>query len=175
MYLSDIFLFAVTKGDVYGLLTGFEFQWALTKYWNISVEPRFGIFKDAGIENGFGYGSAVKPDDFPNREKITHVTINPGVLYRPFGTMLKGMYIGLYPTIGWKNVSLETIDDNYFVLGITGGAGYQWLFNNGFTIALGGAIGTTTGIPNNNNSGQYDELLKPSLDFILNIKLGYSF
>jgi len=174
MYLGDLFLFVVTKGDVYGFLTGFEFQWALTKYWNISVEPRFGINKSTSDEL-FGYGSAFKLDDFQNREKITHATINPGVLYRPFGTTLKGMYIGLYPTMGWKNVSVENIDDNFFVLGITGGAGYQWVFKNGFTIVLGGAIGTTTGIPNNDNSGQYDERLKPSLDLILNFKLGYSF
>jgi hypothetical protein len=174
MYLGDLFLLIVTKGDVYGFLTGFEFQWALTKYWNISIEPRFGINKSAGNAWGFGYGSAFNLDDF-EREKIIHVTINPGVLYRPFGTTLKGMYIGLYPTIGWKNISVENIDDNFFVLGISGGAGYQWVFKNGFTIALGGAIGTTTGISNNDNSGQYDERLKPSLDLILNFKLGYSF
>jgi hypothetical protein len=146
----------------------------LTKYLNISIEPRFGMYRNAS-DIASGYGSYVDLDKFSKQEKVTHFTLNPGVLFRPFGTTLKSMYIGLYPTIGWKNVSLDAVDDNFFVWGITAGGGYQWVLKNGFTIVLGAAVGTTAGITNNNNSGQYDELLKPGLEFILNIKLGYSF
>jgi hypothetical protein len=178
MYIGDIVLLLATRNndDVYNFLGGFEFQYALTKYWNISIEPRFGIYKSSGIDRGFGYGSYLNLDDFSREDIITHLTFNPGVLFRPFGSTLKSLYVGLYPTIGWKNVSVgDTVNDNYFVWGITGGAGYQWVFKNGFTIALGGAIGTTAGIPDNNNTGKYDKFFKPGLDLILNTKLGYSF
>jgi len=159
-------------------LIGFEFQYALNNYLSLSVEPRFGIGRYIAIYGyGYGYGSngvSLANSFFSEREKNILFTLNPGLLYRVSGTGLKGWYFGVYPTFGWKNVSSPSVNDNFFVLGITGGTGYQWVFRGGFTISLGGGLGRTWDIANKANTGIYDSRVF-LVDFIFNFKLGYSF
>lgn len=168
---------------------GFEFQCAINKYFCLSIEPRFatGSYTPLHIMcyGMYGYGiDGLYLDDYTGG-KHTLVTITTGFLFKPFGTMLEGFYAGLYPMAGYKNLSRKDeqyrgadyypqVNDDFFVLGFTVGAGYQWIFNNGFTITTGAALGKTWEIGSNNNKGNYQALVFP-YNFIINLKIGSSF
>jgi hypothetical protein len=148
--------------DTLHLLFGVEFQFVLNNYFNVSIEP------------SFQYG---KFD-----EEITYqYDITLGGLLRPFGTGLKGMYIGLYPSVGIDNMRYPNINDTLFLFGIKGEIGYQWIFKNGFTIALGGGIGDHFIIPFTGNKNKYEEIgtimgaMKLPFELVLNFSIGYSF
>ena len=188
---TDIFQMAILteRDNAYAYLIGFEFQYALTKYFTLSIEPRFGLSNDTSSMFpwwGFGYGCNMaslegRSSRGESNEKSILFSLNPGLVYKPFGTMLKGWYIGIYSTIGLVKISRDSyysypkVDDSFFLIGITGGTGYQWVFRNGFTISLGGALGKTWDIAANGNTGVYDKSRKFKYDFIINFKLGYSF
>ncbi|MCL2128473.1 MAG: hypothetical protein FWH38_09480 [Treponema sp.] len=168
-------------------LIGLEFQYALKDFLTLSLEPRFGIGNDLFFYGqGFGYGSngVTFEDNYlweESRVKYTLFTMNPGVLFRMPGSGLRGWYFGMYPTIGWKNASRDEyqgspgVNDDFFILGITGGAGYQWIFKRGFTISLGHGLGRTWEIAGRGNTGIYDSSRRFLVDFIFNFKIGYSF
>ncbi|MDR2922617.1 MAG: hypothetical protein LBU85_04645, partial [Treponema sp.] len=106
--------------------------------------------------------------------------IMPAFLYRPFGTWLKGMYLGAFPIIGWTNVSTEHFNDGFTHLGLGLNGGYQWIFRNGFTIQLGTGISKTWIIPFANNESTFrieDEwhLFNMPIDILFTFRLGYSF
>jgi len=105
------------------------------------------------------------------------INIKPMFVYRPFGTGLKGFYIGIYPNIGWQTYK----EYLWTEIGIGINTGYKWILNNGFTIQLGTGIGKTWSIHEEkpyyighiNSDGSIP--LK-NFDFhILDFKLGYSF
>jgi hypothetical protein len=176
--------------NIFSYSFSLEFQYKLNNYWNILLRPNFFI-------NSYKKGTIFIYDDFFSssyRErdyfwKNTIFSIMPGVLFRLFGTGLRGMYIGIYPNIGWQNVETEylihyfvdydsiDINDNYFLLGIGTEIGYNWLFKNGFTITLGGGIGKNWGIPFKNNSGYLEIMEENSFIELIRISfmLGYSF
>jgi hypothetical protein len=198
LFTSDIVILSIPKGeDQYGFLLGFEFQYAFNEYLVVSLEPRFGMGKGISFSHGYGTNSA-SLEGYGEPDEYKLFSINPGILIKPFGTGLKGWYIGIYPTLGWKNISRDefnelrgytwssiggytyyydnypAVNDNFLILGITGGSGYQWVLKNGFTISLGGAFGKTWDIAISDNTGKYDND-KLLFDFILNFKIGYSF
>jgi hypothetical protein len=180
--VGDIAVLAMPKDNgKYGFSTAFEFQYALNKYLSLSIEPRFGMGK--GIRFSYGYGSS---GPFLNgdkdKEEYIYLALNPGLLYKPFGTMLEGWYVGVFPTVGWRNVTRDvydsnpSINDNFLIAGIAGGSGYQWVFNNCFTLSAGAAVGKTWDIGNNKNTGTYEDKSKVFFDIIsLDLKVGYSF
>jgi len=98
----------------------FDFQFRINDYWNIMLRPNISI------------------DDFEQHDIL--LSLMPGMMFRPFGTGLKSIYIGLYPNIGWQNVTIEDTDNNYLIIGIGAEAGHKWIFNNGFTFTLGGGV-----------------------------------
>ncbi len=181
LFAVDIMMLSIPKNEgEYAFLVGVEFQYVLNEYVTFSIEPRFG--KNKNLAFGYGYGSIGTFLDGFNNQDNAHFTLNPGLLFNPFGTGLKGWYLGIYPTVGWRNVlgnsyskDSPNVNDNFFILGITGGSGYQWVQKNGFTIALGAAFGKTWDIASKNNTGVYDDSSNLLFDFILNFKLGYSF
>ncbi|MCL2130482.1 MAG: hypothetical protein FWH35_09030 [Treponema sp.] len=168
-------------------LIGMEFQYAATNLITLSFEPRFGIGNDLFLfGQGFGYGSngTLFNEDFvwdDSNVKYTLVSLNPGILFRMLGRSLNGLYLGTYATVGWKNASMrKTLDnpevnDNFLILGITEGIGYQWVFRRGFTISLGGGFGKTWELASDDNTGQYDKSKKYVVDVVFNFKIGYSF
>ena len=92
----------------YNFLIGFEFQYMINRYWGLSIEPRFGMGNDSfGFNLSFYfYGYGCNGLLLENRTGERHLlfTLNPGLLYKPFGTGLEGWNMGIYPTIGYKNL-----------------------------------------------------------------------
>ena len=168
-------------------LIGLEFQYAATNNITLSFEPRFGIGNDLFFYGqGFGYGSngLIFSEDFvwdDSNVKYTLVSLNPGILFRMLGRGLKGLYLGTYATVGWKNAYMKgylnnpSVNDNFLILGFTEGIGYQWVFKRGFTMSVGGGFGKTWELASNDNTGEYDYSKKYIIDVVLNFKIGYSF
>ena len=67
----------------------FDFHFRVNDYWNIMLRPNISI------------------DDF--KQKDISLSFIPGMMFSPFGTGLKGIYISLYPNIGWQNVCLTLL------------------------------------------------------------------
>ena len=169
----------------------FELQYAVNNSLNIVINPRFFTSYD--------------DEPRPTHERFSKEFIfnfMPGLLWRPWKSRLKGWYLGVYMPIGWASIQSNEIydsetgyrkqvqeyDDNYFLLGIGGGAGYQLIFKNGFTISLGIYLQKIWGIPSENNTYKFDITSNtsdiqyydyPSLyvyvPVMLDLRLGWSF
>jgi hypothetical protein len=176
-------LFATEDGILdFPILVGFEMQYAVTKTFTLSLEPRYGMghYQYWFYRYMFGYGcNGVVLANHDGR--FLFFTLNPGFVFKPQGESLHGFYIGIYPTIGWRktvffsNLKNSSVTDNFIIWGITFGMGYQWVFKSGFSIALGGSIGRTYDIASNDNIGRYDNSLRAFVDFSPNFKLGFSY
>jgi hypothetical protein len=68
------------------------------------------------------------------------LSLMPGVVFRPFGTGLGGLYIVLYPNIGWQHVTTGNAAYNNMIIGVGSEAGWSWIFRNGFTFTFGGGV-----------------------------------
>jgi len=113
--INPLKLFSLILEDEFQFELDFDFK--ITDYWNIMLRPNFSVG-----ENDFS------------------LSLMPGVMIRPFGTGLRGVYISLYPNIGWQTKTIDNTDNNYFIIGVGAEAGYSWIFNNGFTFTLGGGM-----------------------------------
>jgi hypothetical protein len=169
------YLFTDNDSKTYPFLLDAEFQYAINNYFNISLTAALYTenYLYSYAENSGGRYNAQYGQQF-------QYMIIPAFLYRPFGTWLKGMYIGAFPIIGWTHVSADYLDDNFFHLGLGLTGGYQWIFNNGFTVQLGAGLGKTWIMPYAHNKSNFrteDEwhLFGLPFDLRLTIRLGYSF
>jgi hypothetical protein len=183
IYLFDLVILTDDRdvAQTFGVTVEFEFQYAINNYFNISISPQL-FFSD----------------DDRHYSKQTRIVITPGLLFRPFKTRLKGMYIGAYVPIGFENYNynreeytykyegiytgyvhtVSSINDNFLELGIGTSIGYQWIFKNGFTLSLGAGGQKIWSIASDNNTGTYTEaenLFKLPFALKLNFGLGYSF
>ncbi len=157
------------------VLADLEFQFAVSRYFNISLTYMFYFenYMDSYLEDSRGrydekYGQQYQ------------CMIMPALIYRPFGKGLKGMFISAYPIAGYSYVSTEYLDDSFAHLGAGFRAGYQWVFKQGFTIQLGMGADKTWTIASEDNKGTYrekDEWHYADLPFDLGFtfRLGYSF
>jgi hypothetical protein len=182
MLLVDIFTGAGDQ-QYYSYHLSFEFQYAINNYWNIVARPNFLSTNLLGDMGAFFSGAHKTNKNNANNGETVLFTLMPGILCRPFGTGLSGMYIGLYPNLGWENRKYEygdnnskaaSIDDNFIIAGIGLEAGYEWIFGNGFSITIGGGLERNWGIEFEDNTGDYEEaksLYKIRIAFFL----GYSF
>lgn len=72
-------------------------------------------------------------------------------------TMLTGWYAGPEVLVTSINWSYEVLSTKYSASGLMfgggGQGGYQWIFNNGFTLNLGGSIGYLAGSVSSNVAG----------------------
>jgi hypothetical protein len=180
--LMDLILNIGDDPETTYLSAEFEFQYALNNYFVLSFTPYFSFFKHMSRGYLDSYGNFTQK--FYGKQ--WQLLLTPGIIYKPFGTGLKGMFIGLYPTIGWANISQDSsfgsfgnyyetfpaINDNFTLLGFGLLSGYQWVFKNGFTIALGGGVRKIWQIESKDNTGLYSAILPPIL---IHLRLGYSF
>lgn len=172
--------------EIYSYSLSLEFQWAINNYWNVIARPNFLIRNSLPEYNGMiGFINGVYKYNKYYATEGTNIIISimPGILYRPFGTGLRGFYIGLYPAIGWENknykhainyVNIVDIDDNFIIAGASIEAGYEWIFRNGFSITAGGGLERNWGIEFEKNKGEYTEP-KSLYGIRLACFLGYSF
>jgi hypothetical protein len=166
------------------------FQYSLNKKITLFINPVFaqGFWKDQAID-----GDVNEAMDYYSSNCLDFVT---GILYRPFETGLRGMYLGAFPVIGWgyvthgwPNNDSEKIAD-FLNLGFMAEVGYEWVFKNGFTITLGAGLSKMYQIPkvsiitavNAYYNDMYDygnlhgfHILNLPIDPILRFSLGYSF
>ena len=113
-----------------------EGQFKLTNYSNIAVTLSFLTCK-----NTFGRYE-------PYVRNVYQADLKPMYIYRPFGTGIKGLYLGFYPHFGFMYVNDNKEKDQlFFEYGFGINLGYKWVFNSGFTLQLGGGIGKTFSSP----------------------------
>ena len=83
----------------------FDFQIKITDHWNVMLRPNIAV-------------GNIDLNDIS-------LSLMPGMMFRPFGNGLKGVYIGLYPNIGWQNLVIDSDGNNYLIIGIGAEAGYS--------------------------------------------------
>ncbi|GHV36041.1 hypothetical protein AGMMS49546_00600 [Spirochaetia bacterium] len=175
-YAADIaYLFMDNDTKTFVIATDVEFQYAINKDFSISVANTlfFENYLDSFLENS----KARYNEDYGLQFQCMFY---PAVLYRPFGTRMKGAYMSAFPIIGLTSVSTKHLNDGFAHLGLGLSAGYQWIFKNGFTLQLGAGMSKTWIIPFMNNKGTYrtqDEwhLLGLLIDLNYTFRIGYSF
>jgi hypothetical protein len=185
MLVGDI-ITGATDQEFYSYSLSLDFQYAINNYWNVIVRPNF-LIRNSFLEYSDLSGFFIHTSKHNKGDEIegTNIifSIMPGILYRPFGTGLKGMYIGLYPNIGWENkkyaykdrgLNIVNIDDNFFIAGVGIETGYEWIFNSGFSMTAGGGIERNWGIEFEKNKGEYKET-KSLYGIRFAFFLGYSF
>jgi len=121
------------------IIIDIEFQYALTEKFALFINPVFaqGFWKYAAIEGDAYF------NDYYSSNCLDFVT---GFLYRPFGTGLRGMYLGIFSIIGWGYVNHGYFDNgseraaDFLNLGFIAEIGYGWIFKNGFSLTIGAGI-----------------------------------
>ena len=170
-------LFSIFDPYMYYFYFAFDYQRMVSNSLSITISPLFGTVQINDITKYTDLaGNVLYQEDYYWTE--TEYTISIGVEYRPQKTGLKGVYIGAYPSIGFLHVNDDYYENVYTQIGFFALSGYQWLFNNGFTLKLGGGIGYDWYLPSpKNNGNQYEAEYAFNLPFSLtmDLSLGYSF
>jgi hypothetical protein len=173
VYLSDLIMLGTDDNpETYWAVIEFEFQYALTNYFILSCAAQFSSAQY--MNAGYLYVNYIQKIYI----KQWQLLLTPGIIYNPLGKKLKGMLVGLYPVMGWTNISATAAgiygdyyeaytgtNDNFTLLGIEILTRYQWIFNNGFTFALGAG----------RNIWKIESLFKMPFDISMHLRLGYSF
>jgi len=170
------------------LLADLQFQYAINKKFALFISPSFE--KEVG-----GYKARSRVYDWSYDEKTGELTLNKisdetnyygnnglnlitGLLYHPYETGLRGMYLGIFPVIGWGYTTKNgKIIKNFLNIGYMAEIGYEWIEKNGFTITLGPGICKIYQIP---SVTEYENLYGVNLgdlpfDVRLRFSIGYSF
>jgi len=141
-----------------------EFQYAINNKFTLFINPTFA--------NAYTLWSYPYDENDPNNSfricSLSALNLVTGLLYRPYETGLRGMYIGIFPVIGWEylNEAQEKIKD-FFNLGYMAEIGKQWIFKNGFTITFGGGICKIYRLP-------LDKSINERFSFVLGNLYGYT-
>jgi len=131
------------------LILDLEFKYLLNKRIILFINPVFAL--------GFWSYTPIDGDNMVVMDYYLSncLDFSIGIQYKPFGTGLRGMYIGAFSVIGWGFVTYgsdgsshekEKIAD-FLNLGFITEIGYDWIFNNGFSISLGVGISKLYQIP----------------------------
>jgi len=171
LLFSDIF-----TGDVNDSLfiMDLETQFKASNYSNISITLSF-LYNDR-IVNNYDYSS---PNNSNYKETYYQIGFKPMYVHRPFGTGLRGFFIGFYPNLGFRLNAVDEKNTLYTEVGFGLNLGYKWVFDSGFTMQFGGGVGKTFSFPKKpaidvfiNSDGR---LTLVNSDFSIDFKLGYSF
>jgi len=147
----------------------------LSKYTNLSFSIAF-LF---GEYNYSRYDSYY--NNYYFKDSIFQVCFKPMFIHRPFGTGIKGFYLGIYPSFSYTYVTaFDSSVSYYFDIGAGVGLGYKWTFRSGLTLQTGFGIGKTFPL----NGKRYSDLQMyadgrirfETTDIqLLEFKVGYSF
>ena len=128
-----------------------ELQFSINKYLALSINPVYGqgFWKQVPM-----YGTNTS---YAYQYWASHcLDLAAGLLYFPFGTGLRGLYVGAFPVIGWGYITHEGPVYNDYGKGIIASfvnfgyiaeAGCQLIFKNGCTISLAAGITKLFHIP----------------------------
>ena len=179
LYFYDLIYLGVMYDKEVSLIMDLEGQYKINDRMNLSLTAAF-------ILSGTQYY-------YYGRNEFQMI-FKPMFIYRPNKTGLKGFYLGISPIIGWYSLKEWDTDDyldevvlNKNILdtriGLGFNIGYKWVFNNGFTLQLGGGISKKWSVPSSTSEYYYDfyfspdgSIMLPNFDLqILDFKLGYTF
>jgi len=167
--------FLAGDSEAYAFDFLFEYQYAANKNINVSVSPFFSIQNRNDLGERYYLDNSLAIEGVQGYVKEVSYGVDPGIVIRPYGTGLRGFYIKPNSRIGISHINIpdQDIDDTIVTLGINIELGYQWIFAKGFTIQLGGTIGTTWGIPIGDREAEYRTYYFGRAGLIFG--LGYSF
>jgi hypothetical protein len=138
------------------IIIDIEFQYSLNDYLALSINPVFaqGFWKSVQLDYPVGGPGAPSAGEYWSSNCLDFTA---GVLFFPIKTGLRGLYLGTYFIIGYGYILYnyyeyyDEYDDkkihDFLNLGYIVEAGYQWIFNNGFTISLAAGISKLYQIP----------------------------
>jgi hypothetical protein len=180
---------AEINSDQYAAYVSLDYQRLITDKFNITLSPFFSVQRRISHvyeERESWVAASILKSARSERSEIILIEytttyryrLKVGGEWRIFGTGLQGFYVGVYPSLGFMTVKYDSkYEDFYTELGLSVLGGYQWTFNNGFTIKVGAGIGHNWLILNS-GAGNGD----PSVDifsfpgvFALDVFLGYAF
>jgi hypothetical protein len=157
-----------------------EGQFKINNNSNISITLSF-LYGDYTFSSyDYDYVNDIS-EDYSYREIIFQVGLKPMYIYRPFGTGLKGFFIGFYPNADFQySITSDNNSAFYTNLGFGLDLGYKWIFDSGFTMQVGGGIGKTFSIPPKTNHDGFINsdgriTIRHTDISILSFKLGCSF
>jgi len=113
-----------------------QFQYAINKKFTLFISPSF--VREAG-------GLEINGTTHYRNNGLDFIT---GLLYRPYGTGLRGMYLGIFPVIGWGYITRdEKIIKDFLNIGYMTEIGYEWIWKKGLSLTLGFGICKIRQIP----------------------------
>jgi len=120
-------------------LADIEFQYAINEKIALFINPSF------AKSNG---GISIDGIDGTTYYKNNGLSLITGLLYYPHETGLRGMYLGIFPVIGWGYITKDgKIIKDFLNIGSMAEIGYEWIKENGFTITLGTGVSKIHQIP----------------------------
>ena len=137
------------------IIVDIEFQYSLNKCLALSINPIFaqGFWKNVPLASPDGGPGPMTAGEYWSSHCLDLVI---GLLFFPFGTGLRGLYLGAFSIIGWGYIIYNGyISHDYgdgkiydfLNLGFIVETGYQWILNNGFTITMAGGISKLFQVP----------------------------
>jgi hypothetical protein len=153
--------------DQYILGTNIEYQYALNNYFVVCLIPTFLVNGRIWYEDKYGNKSFYD---------ILTYNLHAGLSFHPFGTKLKGWFIGVDSILGMQHITTD-VTDNLFNIGIMTKVGHQWIRPNGFTISYWLGFGNVWDIPFDGNKYEWKSANPFDLPFVIggNFSIGYSF
>jgi hypothetical protein len=131
------------------LLADLQFQYAINKKFALFISPSFtkenGGFTATGRrwdwiidEKGVALELMSSITTYYRNNELSLIT---GLLYHPYETGLRGMYLGTFPVIGWGYITKDgKIIKNFLNIGSMAEIGYEWIRKKGLTLTLGAGI-----------------------------------
>jgi hypothetical protein len=175
LLFSDIFVGNINE-ELF--IVDLETQFKLSNYSNISITLSF-LYNDRTV-NEYNYDPVTDQEyNYDYTETYFQAGFKPMYIYRPFGTGLKGFFLGFYPNLGFRYYTIGNNNMLYTEVGFGMNLGYKWVADSGFTMQIGGGIGKTFSFPKKtdqdtfiNSDGRITILRS---DISIDFKLGYSF
>jgi len=146
---------------------------------DLEGQVKLNRFINISITLSFLYNEITDDYYYDDNETYFQVGFKPMFIYRPFGTGIKGFYIGVYPNLGFRYITTDDSETLYTEVGFGLNIGYKWVFNGGFTMQIGGGIGKTYSFPQRSDQDIFinsdGRITIDHYDVSIDLKLGYSF
>ena len=170
-------LFKVFDPTMYYFYFTFDYQRAINNNVSFTVSPLFGTARlnNRAMTTDLD-GVILSQEDEIWTEYEYNLRL--GIEFRPLKMGLENVYIGLYPYFGFLHIYHDNYRDAYFNIGLFSMAGYQWIFNNGFLIKLGGGVGYDWLLPFSGNGGEkrtIEYLFDLPFNLLIDFSIGYAF
>ena len=165
LLLTDLFVFTFAGDDYYSYAVDLEWQTRINNHFNLSLGAEFVYSYDA---------------NYIYEESFFLLNLKPMLIWRPFGTGLRGFYLGLHPSVGLVSYNYDGDRKLFTDIGAGIDIGYKWIFRNGLTMQIGSGLGRIIAtLPE--KPVYYENYSDTMIPFrilglgLLQFKMGYSF